>query len=494
MTRARAGTASLAFGLALALAALVAGCGGVKGTLVPNLPPETVVFVSGPVDTLNHVVHLRWFGSDPDGRVARYEFRWVYPTGQSPAGYDSSLWIPTLRTDSTFTLYTPAGYSMPTFVVRAVDDQGEPDPTPARETFQFTNQPPTVRLTNLPLPTTFPVVTISWTASDPDGDISRASYLVWLDANEAGATLVPASHQYTLPPATFSDGAGGYVGGPHTVHIRAVDDGGAVSAPDSARWTVQLPQGQVLLVDDHPGTTTFDDAYTHALNNQLGGASAYTVINFEVNDPFRSPDDVRYTFGFFHSILWYQENNLARSAALALAEPGIRAALAAGHNFYVCSTALVGTNGAITTPSFLTDVVGADSMRVNVHVVGSDGLPTTNFSISSGAILRPGPATPYDSLKAVGIASNVDALVLADPTQAAFLAPPIELDSLQTEDWVVGVDRVPPGGTGRFVYLAFPLRFLGGNAGGVNPPPPDANWAERTLRNVLYRFGHGSAP
>jgi len=484
-TRARLGLALLVAGMAVG--ALLAGC-GVKGTLVPNLPPETVVFVSGPVDTLNHVVHLRWFGSDPDGSVSRYEFRWVYPAGAGPAGYDSSLWVPTTRTDSTFTLFTPAGYSMPTFVVRAIDNAGEPDPTPARETFQFSNAPPVVHLTNLPLPTTFPVVTITWTATDPDGDIAHASYLVWLDANEANATLVPAGNQFTLPPTMFSNGAGGYVGGPHRVHIRAVDDGGAVSAPDSASWNVMLPQGNVLLVDDHPGTTTVDAAYTNALNNQLGGASAYTLVNLEANNPFRSATDLQFAFGFFQSILWYQENNTARSGLLPLAEPAIRATLAAGHNFYVCSTSLVGADAALPGPSFLTDIVGADSVRVNQHV------QSTNFFIASGSILRPGPAAPYDSLKAVATASNVDALVLKDSTEAAFIAPPIVLDSLQTGDWAVGVDRVPAGGTGRFVYLTFPLRFLGGNAGGVNPPAPDANWAERTLRKILFRFGHGTAP
>ena len=485
MTRPRLGLAM--FAVTLAASALLAGC-GVKGTLVPNLPPETVVFVNGPVDTVNHVVHLRWFGSDPDGSVAHFDFRWVYPAGQGPAGYDSSLWISTTRTDSTFTLYTPAGYSMPTFVVRAVDNEGLPDPTPARETFQFSNQPPLVRLTNLPLPTTFPVVTITWTSSDPDGDIGKASYLVWLDGNEAGATLVPASNQYTLPPATFSDGAGGYVSGQHTVHIRAVDDGGAVSAPDSARWNVIQPTGNVLLVDDHPGTTTVDQAYTNALNNQLGGASTYTVVNFEVNNPFRSPDDVRYTFGFFQSILWFQENNTTRSTILPLAEPAIRATLAAGHNVYICSTILVGTNGALPGDSFLSDIVGADSLYVNQRV------QTTNYPIPSGAVLHAGSFTPYDSLKAVATATNVDALALHDSTQAAFTAPPIVLDSLQTGNWAVGVDRVPAGGTGRFVFLSFPLRFLGGNAAGVLPPPPDANWAERTLRKILFRFGHGTAP
>ena len=57
----------LALACALSAAALFAAGCGVKGTMGPNTPPETIVFVEGPVDTVNHVVTLRWFGSDPDG-------------------------------------------------------------------------------------------------------------------------------------------------------------------------------------------------------------------------------------------------------------------------------------------------------------------------------------------------------------------------------------------------------------------------------------------
>ncbi|TFG89349.1 MAG: hypothetical protein E4H17_00845, partial [Gemmatimonadales bacterium] len=53
---------------------LLAGC-GTKGTLKPNTPPDTRIFVQGPVDTVNHNIHLYWFGTDVDGTVRGFEIR-----------------------------------------------------------------------------------------------------------------------------------------------------------------------------------------------------------------------------------------------------------------------------------------------------------------------------------------------------------------------------------------------------------------------------------
>jgi hypothetical protein len=478
--------------LVAGLAALVgAGCGK-KGTLSPNRPPETVVFVSGDLDTVEHIVRLSWFGTDPDGAVVGYEFKWIYEAGQAPAGYDSAAWFSTTRNESTFVVWTPSGAAMPTFVVRAIDDEQAPDPTPARQDFLFRNLPPTIVLTGGPvLPaTTFPVATVRWLATDPDGDVARATTLLWLDGDEATPTLVPPGSEYTIPPAAFSDGAGGFVTGPHTVYVRAVDDGGAVSLPDSFTWNVVAPEGEVLLVDDVPSNlgSGADSLYRRALNRQIGPPPAYSVINLQTNNPFRSAADLTATFGFFRSVVWYQENNTARSAALPLAEPAIRSHLAQGGNFFLSSTIAVGSFGALSGASFLDEIVGADSVRFNEDV------GTTAFSIGNGAILRPGPAVPYDSLLSTSISSNVDALVLRDLADAAFLAPPIVLDSSQVEDWIVGVDRVPDGGSGRFVFVTFPLRFLGGTPEGAPPPAPDTNYAEKTIRRVLFRFGHGTSP
>ena len=64
LTRARRALTLL---VPLALFALAA-CSP-KDAVVTQLPPETTIFVQGPVDTVHHRVHLYWFGSDPDGDV-----------------------------------------------------------------------------------------------------------------------------------------------------------------------------------------------------------------------------------------------------------------------------------------------------------------------------------------------------------------------------------------------------------------------------------------
>ena len=57
---------------ALLVILLAASCGSRKTTLGPDLPPETSVYIQGTVDTVNHRVHLYWFGSDPDGYVVAF--------------------------------------------------------------------------------------------------------------------------------------------------------------------------------------------------------------------------------------------------------------------------------------------------------------------------------------------------------------------------------------------------------------------------------------
>src|SRR5207247_9580676 len=66
----------------LALGSL-SGCSR-KMSPVQNLPPDTRLFVQWPVqvDTVSHRVHLYWFGTDPDGEVVAYAFRFVYPRSE----------------------------------------------------------------------------------------------------------------------------------------------------------------------------------------------------------------------------------------------------------------------------------------------------------------------------------------------------------------------------------------------------------------------------
>ena len=137
----------LRFGLVLALAGLAGGC-STSSVMAPNLPPETTLFVQfDPSDGVPHGVpyeaKLSWFGLDEDGTVVAYDIRF-----RDPARPADTLWVRTTATDSTIAVPTPGGTATPRFELRAIDDAGAIDASPANQEFSFTNQRPVIRITN----------------------------------------------------------------------------------------------------------------------------------------------------------------------------------------------------------------------------------------------------------------------------------------------------------------------------------------------------------
>jgi len=462
--------------VALALG-LAAGCAKVRGVLEPNRPPETTLWVNGPLDTVSHTQRFFWDGEDPDGSVDHFEFRWVYAPGAAPAGYDSTLWNATPYRDSLFTVYSPNGVDYPTLVVRAVDNLGAPDPTPARQSFVFSNAAPTVRFSSTPPDTTLPVATFAWIASDPDGDIGKAVYRVWLDGAEDRATTTTGT-SVTLTPVNFQNGLGVVEARQRKAYVVAIDDGGRASLPDSFTWSIRLPVGTTLLVDDMPssvpGASVSDGFYRTELNNRLG-AGSYTIIDLQAKNPFRSEGDVRENFRLFHNVFWYSEQNPGLSAVLRIAGDPIRTYLSGGGNLFLTSSRLVGTNGALDD-AFAQDVLGIADFRFN------QTNQTTNFTLASGQFAV-GNGAPFDSLLATGIYSGIESFVLASAADAAYVAPEGTLDTLHVGDWPIGVNRTYGAGNGRIVYLPFPLR-------GMNAPfsgHPGRSAAE--LQKVFTLFG-----
>ncbi len=471
---------SLAWMAAPLAAAALWSCTNVRGTVAPNQPPETTVWVTGDLDTVGHTQRYFWDGQDPDGTVSAFEFRWLYEPGAEPAGYDSTVWTYTERRDSLFVVYVPSGFNVPTFYVRAIDDQGARDPSPAFQTYRLRNEAPLVTIIGAPADTTFPVVTLLWTASDPDGNIANASYRVWLAGKEDQAQVVTGL-QHTLLPASFQDAGGNLVGGSYTVYVTAIDDGGRMSLPDSFTWTVKLPVGNVLLVDDVPstvaGAATYDGFYRTELDARLG-AGTYSIVDLEAGSPFRAEADVRETFLFFDHVFWYSEVNTGVSPnGLALIGEAIPAHLAAGKNLFLTTGRLVGTGGVLGN-GFVQDVLGADGLFLNVAF----NPPTTNFSIGNGKYLTGGSA-PFDSLRSAGIYGDIEAFDLRDPGEAAYLAYGGALDTLNATPWAVGVSRAYGAGAGRLVYLAFPLRLMNASFSGL----PGRSAIE--LRKVFDLFG-----
>lgn len=169
----------------LALLALAAGCdAGFDGTVAENRAPDTELAIRDVslVDNfagrpgLTSTITVSWSGTDPDGYVAAFDIRFF--TDDSLAFYDDPAnadrgWTRTVSRDTTALLPIPGGEATANvaFEVRAIDDAGAVDATPARTVFPIRNSPPTATLSGLDLPpdTTWPVLSFTLSADDPDG-------------------------------------------------------------------------------------------------------------------------------------------------------------------------------------------------------------------------------------------------------------------------------------------------------------------------------------
>jgi hypothetical protein len=182
-------------GLVLLGFALLAGCSThdeMTGPPVPNEPPDTRLEGQAPVSLdVGFSVHFSWGGADPDGLIRGYQFKLVRhgpegspsPAGPMPDGtavLDGGEWNFTTGTEKTFVLglaNEDSGQpdaSLYTLFVRAMDDRGEVDPTPARMSFNSSTllpsividrPPPTLSPEPQPAP---PTAIFGFTGIDPD--------------------------------------------------------------------------------------------------------------------------------------------------------------------------------------------------------------------------------------------------------------------------------------------------------------------------------------
>ncbi len=372
--------------LAGSLLAAAVGCGSLTGkltgTLKDNTPPNTVLFVNGAVDTVNHIVHLYWFGTDPDGTVQGFEWQMKNPV--APA---DTAWNFTTLTDSIFTVQAPSGYTNPQFSVRAIDNVGARDPSPPRQSFGFSNQAPTVRLVQKPLPTdtTFASVSVTWTSLDVDGDNSKLVYLVWLDGRE-GSPEITTAKEITMPSDRFLV-AGELVPGPRKLFLRAIDDGGRAGPADSVTWTVRRPvtgaRARLLIVDEVSrlvaNNLRFDTLYSNSAGRVGLTTDQYAILRLDTTQPFRTAKDFEQTFGLFETVVWYRGIETSISTLLATAEDGIGAYLNGGGKFYLDGLYLIGGRNA-------TGPLSENFVRAHLGSRGMKGAYTNTATFSDTSI------------------------------------------------------------------------------------------------------------
>lgn len=486
-----------------AMVTLLSGCGP-KGALKPNTPPDTRIFVQGPVDTVSHNVQLYWFGTDVDGTVAGFEIRLL--DSLSVARADTG-WVFTTEMDSTFSILTPEGYRAPVFEVRAVDNAGAMDESPARQSFQFSNLPPTVTLLNrhLMADTTYGSVTVRWAASDPDGDGTKLRFFVWLDGNEGSKDLVAGS-SVTVPTARFLRG-GVLQTGPRQMFIQAIDDGGMLSTIDSTRWMVRSPgsggrypnTGRLLLIDDQPAdgglnsqNYSADTLFYHTAARNLAPGE-YSLLQLEYTNPFRSSADLLQTFQQFDAVVWYiggLKTLYTYEATLATYQDAVEAYLESGGNLYLEGLNLIDTplaRGPLHS-DWVTSRLGSDFLFQHQYgTVPSDSSAdwaTSNRGKFVGSFVT---TTVVDTLRFSGIvASGLRCFGVRDDSYGLIWAPPLptrSLDPVAALPFKVPVAvSVPQTGGGRLVLVTFPLQQV------VSSTPVYQN-SHKFLAQVFQQLG-----
>lgn len=481
--------------LARSLAAAAAGalllaglsCGKLTGTLRPHSAPETTIFVSGPVDTVNHIVHLHWYGSDPNGFVVGYEVRLL-----NPAAPAETSWVGTTRTDSLLTVFTPQGFTQPVFEVRAIDNDGVRDPSPARQLFSFSNQPPVVHITGKPGPrdSTFASVTVDWIVADVDGDASFVRFLVWLDG-QADTPEQTALTTFTMPSERFKVN-GQFTSGARTLYVRGIDDGGMAGPVDSMTWQVKKPvagaRARLLVVDDVPRTHAtnglIDTLYSNTAARNLP-ADAYSVLRLDFNQPFRSAKDIEQTFKQFESVVWYRGNVLSVSPTLRDYQDGIGPYLEAGGRFYLDGLYLFsGANapGALRE-DFATRYLNCDGFRKCFQTVqnfsdSTYGWGNVNNSVFRSTMFADSTRQPQHGAMS-GEAGGFRVFKVRSPAIVALNAPPGTLTPASAESLAIGVSVSQPSG-GRAVVIGAPLG---------TSLPANASTAARLLAKIFAQLG-----
>lgn len=336
------------------LFSLILICGacekGITGDETMNLPPETHTIVDTIIrigeDRLNSQVNIQWWADDSDGYISGYEY-YFDTTGSQVAN-----WNYTVLKDSIFILSTPPGQDTLDFrfVVRAIDNLGLADPSPAELTFPIKNSPPSIEFidaSNNPV-CTFPVVKLFWSASDPDGIENISHYeVVWNDSSLSPIELPVNSTAATFQSTDISDDSAPFaiylnnsinpesytidnviMNDSNRLYIRAVDKSDSTSDfVASYPIYIKKPESDMLLVNAYGNTGQTETIFYSDIVNQLSlGDPEITNLfstDAEGNALELAADNLTQSriFDLFNTIIWFG-NNASGSLSLAQRSTG----------------------------------------------------------------------------------------------------------------------------------------------------------------------------
>lgn len=258
------------FGAIIAVG-LISGCSKFDaGTPNRNLPPETTLsFSPDEGSTANYRVRMNWFGWDVDGEISHFETAWDKP--DSVPSWD--LWIDmsglrVVSTDSVFfvtardSLDESQAYTIHSFGVRAVDNDGAKDSSPESLSFTAATALPVTEIDRGPASTTGPMVTFEWSAWDRDGVIVGYDYrLLRFDSGEWKQVTPNPEEAYSIHVGPEDNEVlFGPLAGAHRFEVWATDDAGAIDpTPATSNFTCnpEFAGGKLTINTNVFGTHTF---------------------------------------------------------------------------------------------------------------------------------------------------------------------------------------------------------------------------------------------
>lgn len=267
-----------------------------EDVVLNNLPPDTHISIEK-IDLqgenrLNSSVYLTWFGTDQDGYVTGFEY-----------SIDNTNWFYTESRDSIFKFPIEPGEDTTDidFYVRAFDDDGDVDASPAYLKIPLRNSSPQVTIIeeSFPVDTAFSVVTFRWRFSDPDGDqtvvkallkanqgpwteIDRSKFMLSIrpkDAKQAGT--VDADVYYNTDISTSAITLPGLINeGANTFYLKVVDFAGSESIVDTSETIyIKRQTSDLLLISGQPPEVNIE--YQKLVGNNYSG---FDAIDFALDN------------------------------------------------------------------------------------------------------------------------------------------------------------------------------------------------------------------
>jgi hypothetical protein len=450
-----------AIAFAILLAAFLFGCGKERvSSPVGNSPPETHIFIDH-ADSLSAVPYysrvISWYGDDSDGTIAGYETRWLE--------FDTSwVWVGNVERDTVDLPTGESGEASWTFQVRAQDDEGSWDPTPAEVVITVKSEKPWVQFLSrgVPLKQTFSIATFKWKSTDPDGDETLRGYQYKLATDDdwrPGPDSLTQDESVTLRDIPH---------GEQTFTVRVIDDAGTVDDTTFA-WTVLEKEGNLLVINDDNNAAA--DAY---YENILGNVPHSTWKIVRGLPPTRTDFDE--SIQLFDAILWYI--GTSASARLSGAELYLRSWIDDGGKFMLIGSGGVGTGG--TFSSFFLGLFAYDYLHL-------DGCEVQNFRVNAGSYLDiQAQVEDYPDLLRDGEITLVelDALDPRSTAEPLYAFPYGTYTGGAPPTWVgqpiVGI-RYPAGGPASMVFFSIPLELC--------DTSPNGQDGAEMMERIMSEFG-----